>query len=68
MIKMCDKSYKETTTLRIPTNIREEMQREAEQMGISLNSYFLVVANIGRKVLNCDVTVSFGTPECTSSK
>lgn len=59
---MCNKSCKETTTLRIPTSIREEMQREAEQMGISLNSYFLVVANMGRKVINSDITVSLDVP------
>lgn len=59
---------KETTTLRIPKDIRDAMQKEAEAMGISLNSYFLVAANMGRRMLNCNVTVSLDAPEYTSSK
>ena len=58
---------KETTTIRIPKDIRDTMQKEAEAMGISLNSYLLVTANMGRRVLNCEVTVSLDTPGCTSS-
>ena len=58
---------KETTTIRIPKNIRDTMQKEAESMGISLNSYFLVAVNMGRKILNYNITVSLDIPECTSS-
>ena len=59
---------KETTTIRIPKDIRDTMQYEAEAMGISFNSYFLVVANMGRKILNSKVTVSPDTLECISLK
>lgn len=59
---------KDTTTLRIPKDIREAMQREADAMGISLNSYFLVVANMGRKVVNSSVTVSLDALQDTSSR
>jgi hypothetical protein len=58
---------KDTTTIRIPKDIRNMMQKEADAMGISLNSYYLVAASIGRKVLNSSVTVSLDAPECTSS-
>jgi Arc-like DNA binding domain. len=54
---------KDTTTLRIPRDIRDTMQKEAEEMGISLNSYFLVAANMGRKLLNCRVSFSLDALE-----
>ena len=59
---------KDTTTIRIPKEVRSLMQEEADAMGISLNSYFLVAMNMGRKLLSSKVTVLLEPPECTSSE
>ena len=57
---------KETTTVRIPTGDLIDMQKEAEEFGLSLNSYLLVTSKLGRKMLNCKVSVSLDALECTS--
>lgn len=47
---------KETTTIRLPPQIKAEMQEEAESYGISLNSYMLTAMKLGRKVLKEGLT------------
>jgi len=51
------KGDKETTTIRIPVDNLQEMQKEAKVIGISLNSYMLMAMHTGRKVLNSNITV-----------
>jgi len=57
------KIEKETTTLRIPTNIAADMRKEAEEIGVSLNDYILMSIHIGRRVLNSNITFSPDTLE-----
>ena len=52
------KGEKETTTVRIPSHIREELSKEAESIGISLNSYILTAIHAGRKHINATPSVS----------
>ena len=49
---------KETTTLRIPIDILEEMRKEATKVGTSLNDYMLTAMYLGRKALNGPLTFS----------
>lgn len=41
--------YREQTTLRLPAELKEKLQVEAERMGISLNSYILLLIDRGRQ-------------------
>lgn len=41
--------YREQTTLRLPAELKEKLQTEAERMGISLNSYILMLIDRGRQ-------------------
>lgn len=40
---------REQTTLRLPPELKEKLQTEAERMGISLNSYILMLIDRGRQ-------------------
>lgn len=42
---------REQTTLRLPAELKEKLQVEAERMGISLNSYILLLIDKGRQSL-----------------
>ena len=37
------------TTIRLPTELKEQLQREADRMGISLNDYLLRLIIRGRQ-------------------
>ena len=37
------------TTIRLPAELKEELEREASKRGISLNSYILMLIDIGRR-------------------
>ena len=39
---------REQTTLRLPIELKEALQREAEGKGVSLNAYILMLIDIGR--------------------
>lgn len=41
---------KEQTTIRLPKELKEELQREADRMGISFNSYLLTLIDKGRRL------------------
>lgn len=43
--------YREQITLRLPAELKEKLQVEAERMGISLNSYILLLIDKGRQSL-----------------
>lgn len=61
---MKDGIDKETTTIRIPTDIKEEMVKEAKEYGISLNSYLLMTSGIGRKALKLNPLLFQSIREC----
>ena len=42
---------REQTTLRLPAELKEKLHVEAERMGISLNSYILLLIDKGRQSL-----------------
>lgn len=44
------KLEREQTTVRLPAELKEELQREAARKGISLNAYILILIDIGRQV------------------
>lgn len=62
------KGEKETTTIRIPTRNLEAMQKEASEIGLSLNSYMLMAIHLGRKVLNSGINFSPDTLQETLPK
>lgn len=39
---------REQTTIRLPVELKEKLQQEAAVKGISLNSYILLLIDIGR--------------------
>lgn len=41
----------EQTTVRLPVELKEELQRQAAKMGMSFNGYFLWLIDIGRQHL-----------------
>lgn len=43
---------REQTTLRLPAELKEQLQKEASVKGISLNGYILFLINVGRCSLN----------------
>lgn len=45
------KEPREQTTLRLPPELKEKLQEEATTKGISLNSYILLLIDIGRQSL-----------------
>ena len=40
---------REQTTIRLPAELKEQLQREAERMGISFNSYIMLLIDKGRR-------------------
>lgn len=40
---------KTQTTIRLPTELKEALQKEADKKGISLNAYILLLIDIGRQ-------------------
>lgn len=54
---------KETTTIRVPSNILVEMKTEADKIGISVNSYMLITIHMGRKILNSNISFIPDIPE-----
>ena len=40
---------REQTTIRLPVEMKEELQREAVKKGISLNAYILLLIDTGRR-------------------
>ena len=54
---------KETTTIRIPQEIMENMRKEAESIGLSVNSYMLVAIAYGRKLLNSVPNLKIDIPQ-----
>ena len=40
---------REQTTLRLPPELKEELQREAQENGMSLNDYLLWLIRLGRE-------------------
>lgn len=43
------KKEKTQTTVRLPTKLKETLQKEADKKGISLNAYILLLIDIGRQ-------------------
>ena len=48
---MKNKKSREQTTLRLPAELKERLLEEAGRKGISLNSYILLLIDIGRQNL-----------------
>ncbi len=44
-----ESSEREQTTIRLPVEMKEELQREAVKKGISLNAYILLLIDTGRR-------------------
>lgn len=40
---------REQTTIRLPAELKEELQREAERLGISFNAYLMILIDKGRR-------------------
>ena len=40
---------REQTTIRLPAELKEQLQQEAEKFGISFNSYVLILIDKGRQ-------------------
>ncbi len=40
---------REQTTLRLPSELKEELQREAQRKGMSFNAYVLLLIDRGRR-------------------
>lgn len=49
--KVMKKEPREQTTLRLPAELKERLLEEAGRKGISLNSYILLLIDIGRQNL-----------------
>lgn len=49
--EIMEKEPREQTTLRLPPELKEKLQEEATTKGISLNSYILLLIDIGRQSL-----------------
>lgn len=45
------KEEREQTTIRLPAELKEALQREAAERGLSFNSYLLVLIDKGRQSL-----------------
>jgi len=45
-----EKSEREQTTIRLPAELKEALQREAAKKGISLNAYILLLIDTGRRI------------------
>jgi hypothetical protein len=52
-----------TTTIRVPLSNIEAIQKESDEMGLSLNSYMLLAIHMGRKILNSNISVCQHIPE-----
>ena len=44
-----ESSEREQTTIRLPVEMKEELQREAVKKGISLNAYIVLLIDTGRR-------------------
>ena len=44
-----ESSQREQTTIRLPVEMKEELQREAVKKGLSLNAYILLLIDTGRR-------------------
>jgi len=42
---------REQTTIRLPKELKEQLQQEADRKGISFNAYFLLLIDKGRQYL-----------------
>jgi len=42
---------REQTTIRLPKELKEQLQREADRKGISFNAYLLLLIDKGRQYL-----------------
>ena len=42
---------REQTTIRLPSELKEKLQREAERLGVSFNAYLLLLIDKGRQYL-----------------
>jgi predicted DNA-binding protein len=40
---------REQTTIRLPAELKEQLQQEAEQIGISFNAYILMLIDKGHR-------------------
>lgn len=40
---------REQTTIRLPMELKEKLQMEAQQMGVSFNAYILMLIEKGRR-------------------
>ena len=43
-------SEKEQTTIRLPKELKEQLQAEADKMGISFNAYILILIDKGHRL------------------
>ena len=46
--KIGKQTEREQTTIRLPAELKEQLQQEAAEKGLSLNSYILLLIDIGR--------------------
>ena len=46
-----DTVEREQTTIRLPVELKEELQKQAAEMGMSFNGFFLWLIDIGRRHL-----------------
>lgn len=49
--RMNPKCEREQTTIRLPVELKEELQKQAAEMGMSFNGFFLWLIDIGRRHL-----------------
>jgi len=56
---------KETTTIRVPDTIMQEIRQEAADMGLSTNSYMLAAISMGRRILNANPALRLDAPQQT---
>lgn len=49
MMKKKINTDREQITIRLPVELKEELQREAVRLGISFNSYLLILIDKGRR-------------------
>lgn len=45
------------TTVRFPDEVYDAVQREAYEVGASINSYLMTLIHLGRKTMNCAGTI-----------
>lgn len=47
--RRCKNVEREQTTIRLPVELKERLQQEADRLGISLNAYLLTLIARGRQ-------------------